>query len=171
MGFNRQRKHVLFYAEDEATANIAQGFVESLKIDDSRCRVFHQFGHGWPSIEGAIECVKMNRHPQTHLVLVVDCDRRGVDRIKRIKSDLQNVPCKDHVYVLGLATDAEGFGRFMAEHVGTRSYSLNEAGCALGDASSADEGCLSGIWGTPELTHNRAELIRLCENAKDVIFK
>lgn len=170
MSINRQRKHVLFYAEDEATNNLAQGFVESLKIDDSRCCVFHEFGHGWQSTEEAIFRVKMQRYPLTHLVLVVDCDKKGVARIEQIKADIGQVDFKERIYVLGTAENAERFSAVMASKANVRRFSMNAAGCALADASSADKSCLAGIWSEPELAHNKTELIRLCKNVKDIMF-
>lgn len=170
MGFNRQRKHVLFYAEDEATSNLAQGFVESSKIDDSRCCVFHEFGHGWQSTEDAVTKVKMHRYPDTHLVLVVDCDKKGYARIEKIKKDLGAIDCRNRIYVLGTAENAEHFSAMMASRANVRRFSMNAAGCALADASFADESCLTGVWGAPELVHNKSELVRLCENTKDVLF-
>ena len=170
MGFNRQRKHVLFYAEDEATSNLAQGFIESAKIDDSRCRVFHEFGHGWQSTEDAVDKVRMSRYPLTHLVLIVDCDKKGVARIEQIKADIGQCVFKDRIYVLGTAENAEQFSAAMASRANVRRYSMNAAGCALADASSTDRACLNGIWGEPELVHNKSELIRLCENVGEIMF-
>lgn len=170
MGFNRQRKHVLFYGEDEATSNLAQGFVESRKIDDFRCRVFHEFGHGWRSTVEALGKVKMAKYPLTHLVLVIDFDSRGIEHLEKLRDEIRNSPYKDRVYVLGAAKDVGQLQRKLAKETNRYTMSPNAVGCALADRSTPDGECLNGVWGWPELAHNRDELTRLCLAAKDVIF-
>lgn len=170
MSINRQRKHVIFFGEDEATRNLAQGFCESEKINDLKCEVWSTYGTGWQSTIDAIETVRMSRYPQTHLVLVIDLDRRGEDRIAALKREIANCPCKDRVYIIGCTKDVQALQRSFTPVNSIGKLSAQETGRTIADRSSKDVSCMEGVWGDSSLVHNKDELERLCRNLKDVIF-
>ena len=173
MRINREQKHVIFYGEDRATSDMAQGFVEARNVNDLRCEVFHEYGHGWQSTTEAIEKVKLARYPLTHLVLVIDFDQKGRDNLSHLKviqREIAGSPHKDRVYVIGASKDVQQLQqKFTAgNHIGKTSP--HDVGVTVGEASFKDDSCIEGIWGEPELAHNANELVRLCRDAKDVLF-
>lgn len=171
MSINRQQEHVIFFGEDEATRDLAQGFVESAKINELRCDVWHTFGTGWQSTVEAIELVNMVRYPLTRLVLVIDLDRKGVHHIDKIKREIAESPFKDRVYVIGGAKDVQALQRAFVAANSIGKMSEQDTGRKIADECFKDESCIEGVWANPELVGNVAELVRLCRDAKDIIFK
>lgn len=171
MSINRQQKHVIFFGEDAATSDLAQGFIESSQINELRCDVWHEFGTGWQSTAEAIKLVNMARYPDTHLVLVIDLDRRGAHHIDFLKQEINQSPYKDRVYVIGGTKDAQALQRSFSPANSIGKVSVQEVGRSIADQCFKDESCIEGVWSDPSLSYNADELVRLCRKVKDVIFK
>lgn len=133
MKINRQQKHVIFFGEDEATRDLAQGFIESAKIDELRCDVWHEFGTGWQSTAEAIERVKMAHYPLTHLILVIDLDRKGQQHIDYLKNEIANSPFRDRVYVIGGSNDVQALQRDFTKGNSIGKMSCQDTGRAIAD--------------------------------------
>lgn len=171
MKINRQQKHVIFFGEDAATHDLAQGFIESAQIDELRCDVWHEYGSGWQSTAEAIELVRMAHYPLAYLVLVIDLDKRGAHHIDYLKKQIESSPFKDRVYVIGGSKDVQALQRLFTKSNSIGKISCQDTGRAIADECFKNESCIDGIWSDPALEYNRNELVRICRDLKDVVFK
>ena len=171
MRINRQQKHVIFFGEDAATHDLAQGFIESAQIDELRCDVWHEYGTGWQSTTEAIELVRMANYPLSHLVLVIDLDKKGSQHIDYLKKQIADSPFKNRVYVIGGSKDVQALQRLFTKANSIGKMSCQDTGRAVADECFKNESCLEGIWSDPALKYNQDELLRICHDLKDVIFK
>lgn len=171
MSINRQQKHVIFFGEDEATRNLAQGFIEGENINELRCDVWHTFGTGWKSTTEAMELVGMSRYPLTHLILVIDLDRQEKHHIEDLKQEIDQTSFSDRVYVIGGSKDVQALQRAFTAANSIGKISAQDTGREIANQCFKDESCVEGVWCDPALEHNRTELERICRNLKDIIFK
>ena len=168
---NRFRKHVVLFPEDELTSLVAQGFVEDPHVNERTCWVHHNFGKGWSSVVDGVDDFDLGRFPDSHLVLIIDYDRCGQNRLNEIRSRLASNPYHDRIYVLGAAHEADDLKRQVAELSHRHSITPKAVGSALAMSSAGSETCTDGLWGISQLAHNAEELMRLCHAVRDVIFK
>ncbi len=161
MSCNTSLPHVYVIPEDDANRQIAIGFSLALEQKVSRrLQVLNPAG-GWRKVVETFQQdhqADMTRHPTRILVLLIDFDR-DVDRLgdiqKKIPPDLY-----DRVFVLGALGEPEDL---KPARLGT----YEEIGRTMAQECREDT---DAIWNHEQLRHNQAELRRLRERARTILF-
>lgn len=161
MGVNKYRAHVLVVPEDEATRQLANGFLLHHRLNATCIDVRPPCG-GWLKVLEDLKTIHadgLRKYPERHVVLVVDFDEAFNSRIKKFRKECpQDVA--DRVYVLGVFSEPEPLRAAIGKPLESIGTDLAEA-CAEDDA---------GLWGHDLLKHNEAEQARLLENVKPFLF-
>ncbi len=161
MSCNAELPHVLVIPEDDANRQVANGF--QLRLDPERGRrlqVLPPVG-GWRKVLRTFQrdhMADMRRYPERMVVLLVDFDGDS----NRLGNFQENIPLDlaDRVFVLGAFGEPEDLKR-------ARLGTYEEIGRAMAEECRADA---YGIWDCEQLRHNKAELGRLRERARAILF-
>ena len=155
MGLNRYRPHVLVLPEDDADREIIIGF--ALESGCAQLQILRPAG-GWEPVLEELNsdlAPTMRQFPNRHLVLVIDFDGLGAERLaeatSRVPADL-----RDRVFIVGPATEPEGLG--------SRE--------AIGRALAVD--CRQNTthtWDSAAFHHNASELHRLRQRVSPILFQ
>jgi hypothetical protein len=161
MGTNNYRAHVHVIPEDDANRELANGFVLGLPSANSRAVQILNPEDGWPKLLDKFESYHvagMRTFPLRLVVLLLDFD----DDVNRLSKVERSIPqdLKDRVFVLGTQSEPERLKSDLGSHYETIGLRL---------ASDCREGT-SEFWGHPLLRHNAAELIRLNERVRPILF-
>ncbi|MFN0134603.1 MAG: hypothetical protein ACKVS9_00625 [Phycisphaerae bacterium] len=158
---NKYEPHVIVLPEDDATRQLATGFVDYPAVHAHRIRVVSPAG-GWVK---AVDLMcssympHMRSYNSAHLVLVIDFDKDS-DRYRtaiepRVPAELRN-----RVFVFGPLTNVEVLKR-------EARRKTEELGRDL--ASECERG-ESQQWSMPELQHNLPERDRALQCIRSIIF-
>lgn len=162
MSPNRYAFHVYVIPEDDASRQIADGFVLHDQINDSRIRVMPPAG-GWAKVLETfrLEYVpELRQYPDSHVVMLIDFD----NHVETRKADFEHeIPAifKARVFVVGpkdnpetlkkaLKTNFEGIGKSLAHD------------CYTDTAKH---------WGHEQLQHNEEERQRMVDTMKSSLFE
>lgn len=157
MSVNRYQPHVFILPEDDANQDIANGFLQEVNV--RVVRVLPVAG-GWiKAVESfGVDLVpELNRHPVRHLVLLIDFDgdEGRLDQVKaRIPQHL-----RERVFVLGAWTEPEKLKHDLG--------SYETIGRKLASDCRNDT---SATWGHALLRCNEAELARLRQRIRPILF-
>jgi hypothetical protein len=157
---NRSVPHVLVLPEDDANRQLANGFVLDPDLDDRKIQILPEAG-GWTRVleQFKTELVpEMRRFPRRHVVLLIDFDERP-DR----RSEVQGIIPEDlkaRVHVLGTWNEPERMKSRLR-------MPFESIGVELARNCRSD---LPGLWSEDELRHNEADLIRLREAVRPILF-
>lgn len=162
MGVNKYQAHVWVLPEDDATRQLANGFILHPAVKAARMAI-HQPAGGWAKVLDDFErtyAATMRKYPERRLVLLIDFDdqiQTRVDHVRaRIPADLV-----DRVYVLGSRSEPEPLRKSVGK-------SLEEIGRALAQACADDSG---GLWHHELLSHNDDERGRLRAGVRHILFE
>ncbi len=157
MSVNKSKAHVLVLPEDDANRQIANGF--QLYVDSRQLQVLVEAG-GWAKV---LECFatehirRMERFPNRFMVLVIDLDDRG-DRRSYVAAKIP-IHLTHRVFILSTLTEPE--------KLKTDLGSYETIGFAL--AKDCREGT-DKTWSHKLLQHNAAEVRRLNEQVRPILF-
>ena len=157
MSVNKHLPHLLVLPEDDANRQLANGF--QLEIDLTRQRQMQVLpvADGWLAVLELFvsdHVPTMTRYANRFIVLLIDFDRND-DRLDYAKSRIPH-DLKDRVFILGAWSEPEDL-----------EAPLEEVGSALA-RDCRDETDLS--WNHELLRHNAAELARLRELVRPILF-
>lgn len=158
MSVNNYKPHLLVLPEDDANAEIANGFQLTDPVAFRQMFVLPVAG-GWRRVLDEFRdnhVHLMNKYPLRRIVLLIDCDGNP-QRIAEAKSE---VPpnLADRVFVLGVLTEPEGLKGLGAKE-------------SIGKALAED--CVAGAnktWSHDLLRHNIPEAKRLREDVRGFLF-
>lgn len=162
MGVNKYRAHVWVVPEDDATRQLANGFLLHPSLDETCIDIRPAVG-GWPKVLekfGASHLVDLRKYTLRHLVLLIDFDDKFDSRIEYFRGQFPD-DVLDRVYVIGVCSEPEP----LRIDIG---MSLEKIGNALADACANHE---LGLWSHDLLRHNEAELIRLTVGVRPFLFR
>jgi len=159
MSANRYQPHVLILLEDDANRQLVNGFL--LEVDFVRKIQFEEAG-GWGKVLDSFRSdhiETMRRYTQRYLILLIDFDSKK-DRYGRATEVIPD-DLKDRVFVLGAWSEPEDLGK-------AGLGSLETIGKTLARECREET---DAIWGHDLLKHNAAELERLREYIRPILFQ
>lgn len=157
---NSYRPHILVIPEDDANRQMANGFVQHPDVLDRAIQILPVAG-GWTHV---VKCFKtdhiayMRKYRTRLMILLIDFDRKE-DRLPQVKTAIP-VDLEDRVFVLGAFSEPEDLTK---ERLGA----LEEIGKKLANDCREDA---SGHWDHQLLRHNAAELVRLRQSVRPILF-
>lgn len=159
---NRYQPHVIVLPEDDANRQLANGFV--LALDEPAMRkiqILNEAG-GWIKALNSFESDHVNymdKFKDRHIVLLIDFD----DDPQRFNEATRKIPrrLRNRTFVLGSRSDPESLQR---AGMGT----LEEIGGAI--ANDCRERKRS-IWKHDLLRHNEAEIERMSQSVRAILFE
>ena len=160
MSVNKHRPHILVLPEDDANRQLANEFHQ--QVDWSRYRQMQVLpvAGGWGEVLNLFEnehTAEMERCADRFMILLIDFDREQ-DRLREAQS---RIPAHliERVFILGVWSEPEDLRAALG------SYAV------IGEAIARD--CRDGTdktWGHELLQHNAAELDRLREHVRPILF-
>lgn len=160
MSINKYLPHLLVLPEDEANANIVNGFVLHPQLNDRSIQVLPPAG-GWTAVVEKFEksyVPKMRQYSDRYMVLLIDFDTKD-NRFeyvsKRIPDDL-----KSRVFILGVLDEPEDLRKTLG-----KSFESIGDNLAANCADSTNE-----LWEHQLLKHNETELKRMAALVKPFLF-
>jgi len=157
MSVNKSKPHVLVLPEDDANRQMANGFL--LELSSRQIQILSEAG-GWTKV---LDCFTqdhiwaMERFQQRFMVLIIDFDNRE-DRLQTVKTKIP-AHLANRVFALGALGEPEE----LRKPLGT----YESIGRAL--AKDCREGT-DNIWSHNLLRHNAAEVHRLREHVRSILF-
>lgn len=161
MGVNKYKAHVWVVPEDDATRQLANGFLLHPSVDGT-CIDIRQAPGGWSKVLTDFETTHiadLRKYPSRHLVLLIDFDDQVEDRTRLFRDRFPR-DVASRVYVIGSRSEPEPLRK-------TIGQPFEKIGEAL--AESCAEG-FPGPWAHELLKHNEAELVRLIADVKPFLF-
>jgi len=160
MSANHYRPHVLILPEDDANRDMVIGFRRNLAMDFRQVQVEDVAG-GWLELLELFESVyvrEMDRRPIRRMVLSIDLD----DDLGRLQGARARVPehLSHRVFILGVLSEPERLKSRLRK-------SYEEIGMDL--AKDCQDGT-DVAWGHELLRHNAAEVERLREQVRPILF-
>lgn len=160
MSVNRHKPHILVLPEDDANRQMAKGFETSLPQSATRAFQVLQEAGGWRKV---LECFEsehvglMMANQHRYMVLMIDFDGQQA----RFGEAQAIIPAnlRDRVFVLGARTEPED----LRADLGTFE--------TIGEALARD--CRDGTastWGHADLQHNTAEITRMRDTVRPILF-
>ena len=160
MSVNRYTPHLLILPEDQANADLADGFVLHHRIDERAVQVLPYVG-GWMAVVEKFQSnhiSNMRRHPKRRFVLLIDFDQ-DEGRLMYVRRQIpQDV--KERVFVLGSFSNPEELRRDLGQTLES-----------IGESLSTD--CVENrddLWKHELLRHNLIELNRMITDVKPFLF-
>jgi hypothetical protein len=157
MMVNRNRLHVLVLPEDDANDQLITGLL--LGFDAPRQIQPLETAGGWTKVLDRFksnEVSGMDKYPYRLMVLLIDFDGQD-DRLEEAKAVIPE-HLKNRVFVLGVWDEPED----LPGNLG----SLEAIGRALAQDCRHNT---NTTWGHEMLSHNAAELERLCERIRPIL--
>lgn len=160
MSVNKYKDHVLVLPEDDANAQIANGFLLERAVKAKNLQILPP-ARGWTAIGESFERVhneEMKRYPRRHMVVLVDFDDRGEQRLTDVLSRIDPA-VRGRVAVFGVSSEPERL------RAACGSYE------SIGKALAKD--CAEGTdaaWSHELLEHNRPELARAMVLLRPILF-
>ncbi len=148
MGVNREKPHIYVLPEDDATRQIANGFLEGPNINVPRIQVMPPSG-GWKKVVKKFKdsyAPDMPKYPQRRVILLIDFDEK-TGRLDRLATVQKEIPpdLMDRVFVLGVLSEPEKLRNALRKH-------FSEIGKKL--ATNCSEGKYD-LWEHELLKHNK----------------
>jgi hypothetical protein len=164
MSINKYKPHLLVLPEDDATRQIANGFIfaQGLGLDNRVIQILPYVG-GWKKVlEDFIgsHFYEMHKYPDRMMVLLIDFDNNPETRLlfikKMIPTDIQA-----RVFVLGVWSEPENLRSALG------SAGFEKIGVDLAQDCYDNT---NNLWGHELLKHNEAELRRMILSVKPFLF-
>jgi hypothetical protein len=160
MSVNKNKPHVLVLPEDDANRQLAVGFLGDDSLSSPRQIQVLEVAGGWSRVLDSFtedHVYDMERFPNRLMLLLIDFDDKQ-DRLQFVQSKIPN-PLTNRVFVLGTLTEPEDLKKDLG--------SLETIGLAL--ARDCREGT-DTTWSHRLLHHNAAEVARLREHVRPILF-
>lgn len=161
MGMNKYKPHIFVLPEDDATRQIANGFVLNLTINARTIQILPPAG-GWGKVLDEFEreyVCEMRKYPQRNIVLIIDFDCQVNERLNDIKTKIPQ-ELSNRVFVLGVLSEPEKLRRNLGKNFEDIGKSLSQ------DCSDNTQ----KTWGHELLKHNKTELDRMVSFVKPFLF-
>lgn len=158
MSVNKHRPHVYVLPEDDANRQLANGFWKD--VDLIRQMYVLPVAGGWNKVLNvfeAVHIVEMDRCQSRFMVLLIDFDSK-LDRLKEAKAVIPD-HLVDRVFVLGAWNEPEDLKESLGPY--------ETIGSKMADDCRKDS---HETWGNDLLKHNAAELERLREHVRPILF-
>jgi hypothetical protein len=162
MSANKDQPHVLVLPEDDANRQLANGFLLEIPYQLTRRIQVLEVAGGWAKVLESFRSDHisgMDSCPNRFMVLLIDFDDRE-DRLRRAKAVIPD-HLTDRVFVLGVKTKPEDLRR--AEGV---PYETIGRALAKDCREETD-----ATWGHDLLKHNAAEIDRLRQRVRPILFQ
>lgn len=165
MSINKLRPHIWVLPEDDANRQIATEFL--LRVESNQqARVLEPAG-GWGKVLDefkSMHAVKMEKYKERLLVLLIDSDD-DVHRIENSKAEIRKnladrVSIADRVFIIGALDEPEDLKR-------SGLGSFEDIGSKMAQDCRDNTNTL---WGHELLQHNSAELARLRQHVRPILF-
>ncbi len=158
---NKYLPHLLVIPEDDEDRQIADGFANHFKVDQTRIKVENVAG-GWRNVLKRFqdEIIQyLRQYTKGHALLLIDFDGEFDDRIVMCQ---QTIPqdVKARVFVVGALFEPKDLKSDLKLH-------CEAIGEAL--ANDCDSGTLTH-WNHAQLQHNDDERLRLMQSVKEFLF-
>ena len=160
MSVNPYQPHVWLIPEDDANRQLAIGFLLHFAVSDGQVHTRGPAG-GWKKVAEVFQSEfleKLYQFPDAHVIMLVDFDENN----ERFEYFSERVPedVKPRVFVIGAWDEPEELKRQL-------NSSLEGIGQALADGCDSDN---FEVWHHEHLKHNNAELERLVDVVKPILF-
>lgn len=162
MGVNKYKCHVWVVPEDDATRQLANGFLLHPSLDGTCIQVRPPSG-GWARVLEDFEThqvANLRGNSLLHLAMLIDFDEQVETRTAHFRGRIPD-DVLERVYILGARNEPEPLRQ-------TTGKSLEMIGRALATACADGE---AGLWDNELLRHNAAELVRLTASVKPFLFR
>lgn len=160
MSVNKYRPHIHVLPEDDANRQIANGFVLDFSLCNRAIQVLDVAG-GWTKVRDEFETVhvkEMEKYKNRNVVLLIDFDE-DAERLEHFKSFIPQ-HLSDRVFIVGVWTEPEDLRK-----AGLGSF--EDVGSELARECRDDSRTL---WSHELLRHNAAELARMTEKLRPILF-
>lgn len=160
MSVNRFLPHVFVLPEDDVNSQVATGFTVSPLLLNRQIQVLPAAG-GWSQVVERFKSQyvgKMDRNFLMSMILLIDLDGHE-ERLNHVKTEIPG-HLAERAFILGTLTRPEAL-----RQAGLGSY--EEIGLTMA------KDCRDGtdiIWGHDLLRHNAAELERLLQHVRPILF-
>ena len=164
MAVNKYKEHVWVLAEDDATRQLANGFLLSPSLDGTRIDI-RSPSRGWTRVLEDFsnnQVAGLRRYELRHLVLLIDFDNQVESRLQLFRETCPH-DLLERVYMLGSRDEPEPLRTAL-------NLSLEEIGSNLANNCADRSGSL-GLWAHDLLKHNESEIIRLTSGVKHFLFR
>ena len=160
MSVNRYRPYLIILPEDDATEEIANGFIKVSEVNFAAIRI-ERPARGWPNVVTRFtkEIVsEMNQYSDAMIVLLIDFD----DNEKRLSFVEKDIPenLRNRVFIIGIWSNPEALRRNTKKNFETIGETLAN--------NCADN--THDLWNHDLLKHNETELERMREIIKPFLF-
>lgn len=153
---NKYDPHVLVLPEDDANRQIADGFLIEIG-GTGKLKVLRPAG-GWHKVLDlfrSVHIAEMDTYPKRSMILLLDFDE-AAERREQAEAVIP-AQLRDRVFVLGVWSEPEKLGVGDKERFGARL------------AQDCRDGT-SNTWGHKLLNHNAAEVDRLRQIVRPILF-
>lgn len=160
MSANKYYPHFLVLPEDDANRQLANGFLLEIPPGATRKIQVLDVADGWEAVLDRFKSDHiraMDQYPERLVILLIDFDRKS-DRLNRAKQIVPN-HLSERVFVLGVWTEPESLRADLGSYE-TIGRAIAR-GCRDGD---------NAFWEHDLLQHNKAEVDRLRERIRVVLF-
>jgi len=160
MSGNKYGTRILVIPEDDANADLVNGFLLHPPLDQRVIRVQSCAG-GWSKVREKFHSDfenGMKRYPNRHVVFLIDFDERD-DRLEKMTSAIPEA-LRERVFVLGIWKEAEEVTRV---GLGTRE----EVGFKLASECFDED---KDVWNHDMLRHNANDLAKLEARLRQFLF-
>ncbi len=158
---NRYIEHLLIVPEDDAIRQIVNGFIADIAISTNRVKV-EPNAKGWSKARDSILSEYMpslTRLQYRYLVVLIDLDDDSA-RLQQVRDQIP-AECKDRMFVLGVASEAEDLRNKL-------NMTFEEVGRALAEDC---RNSTSTVWTHELLSQNSEEIYRLRQSVSPFLFK
>ncbi len=153
---NRYQPHVFVLPEDDASRQLANGFINHFAVDQNKIQILPPAG-GWLDVckkFASDHLADMERYPERLMILMIDFDNDAA------RHEKMHIPpgLRDRIFVIGVLSELEKFKA-------ARSYDVI--------AHELAENCATDqyrAWDDPLLRHNASELLRLRRLVRPILF-
>lgn len=165
MGINKYIPHILILPEDDANRQIANGFINSLNVNEDAIQILN-IADGWKKVIEKFKdnyVLSMKKLPKRRMVLLIDFDKQEENRLIYVKDEINEIAgdLQERVFVIGVQSKPEKLKS-------ATKMSFEEIGQTLAKDCAEDT---NQLWGHDLLKHNDPELKRLAASVKLFLFK
>ncbi|HKV41736.1 MAG TPA: hypothetical protein VJX67_21210 [Blastocatellia bacterium] len=156
---NKNKPHVLVIPEDDANGRIARGFL--LGLDNTHRVQILRPARGWLNALqhfNSYHAAKMRDYRERYCVLLIDFDSHA-DRLKEAAATIP-ADLEDRVFIIGALTEPEDLRKSLLK-------SYERIGADLANDCRDDT---YSTWNDTLLQHNAAELERLRQHVRPILF-
>jgi hypothetical protein len=160
MRSNKFQPHVLILPEDDANRQIANGFIQNLKVNERAIQIL-PIANGWEKVVDNFKenhIAEMRKNPERRIVLLIDFDQKEA-RLSYVNSQLPE-DLRARVFVLGVFSEPEKLRSDTKKN-------FEIIGETLANDCTDDT---NELWGHPLLKHNKTELDRMISSVKPFLF-